>query len=111
MKRGLVIAACIVAACASAHQSTGANDAPGGDAQVQHHDADTVLPHDAIPPLDAPGHHDATMQPHDAPGTPDAAIGGQLCTDNTGCPDTGTCCYFFICTPGAGVGSNLCFKS
>ena len=109
--RAIAVALSIAAACASAGQNGGSSDAPPtlGDAPNVHHDASSIT-HDAIPPLDGPLPIDAAV-PHDAPSVMPDAPGGQLCTDNTQCPDSGTCCYFFVCTPGLGVGSNLCFKS
>ncbi len=69
--------------------------------------ADAPRLHDAPPPLDAPM-TDAASTPDAA--MPDANMGGQLCADNTGC-GAGTCCYFFVCTAGTGVGANLCFPN
>jgi len=110
IQRAVAIALAIVAACASAGGNNGPSDAPPGIDATIHQNA-LVLPHDAIPPLDGTNPIDAAV-PHDAPPVAiDAAIGGQLCTDNTQCPDPGTCCYFFVCTPGLGVGSNLCFEN
>src|SRR5262249_9455942 len=103
MKRAFVIALCIVAAaCASAGQNNGFSDAPQSDGPIHH---------DAHPPGDAGGHLDSALPadaavPHDGALPVVDAPGGQLCVDNTGCTDTGTCCYFFVCTPGTGFGSN-----
>src|SRR5512133_2668864 len=104
-RRSLLLALMMMIGCASgsapfddAHDKT---DAPSN---VSH--ADAPRPGDGPPPVDAP--------PTDAPVTPDAAMpdagGGKLCGDNTQC-GAGTCCYFFVCTPGTGVGTNLCFPN
>lgn len=108
--RALAIAMCIAAACASAGDP---GNSPGdaislpADASTMHHDGHVAG--DAASHLDgqipdAPVMHDAST-PIDAP------VGGQFCTDNTTCPDAGTCCYFFQCKAGTGVGSNLCFPN
>jgi len=81
MMRALAILAVAVAA-ACATAGGGANN--GGDASNERFDA----------PADA------------APGS-----GGQICSVNGDCPDSGTCCFVAICVPGTGIGSDLCFPS
>jgi hypothetical protein len=106
MIRRFVLLALVLIGCANA--SALFDDAHQKD------DASTNIPHadashttDGAPPIDAPMNDAAP--PADAAVPPDAG-GGQLCGDNTGC-GAGTCCYFFVCTPGTGVGTNLCFPS
>ena len=101
------------AACAAASNAT-VSDAVRADDATAYHDA--MPPHDASINHDAMVMHDAAIV-HDAVVPKDAAFedapgsGGELCADNTGCTDPGTCCYFFVCTLGTGIGSDLCFPS
>jgi hypothetical protein len=102
------------AACAAASNATTTSDAFHSDDATAYHDA--MAMHDATPVHDAMPAHDASI--HDAAEPKDAApiedapgSGGELCADNTGCTDPGTCCYCFTCTLGTGVGSHLCFPS
>jgi hypothetical protein len=107
MRRGLCVVLWFVAACAAA--TTDATH-PDDASASEHHDAmvshDASVHADAALPKDAAIGFDAPVVPSDAPGS-----GGELCADNTGCLDPGTCCYFFVCTAGVGAGSNLCFPS
>ena len=107
MIRRCVLLALLLIGCANA--SALFDDAhPKDDAPNNIPHADAPHPSDGAPPIDAPMTDAAP--PADAALPPDANMGGQLCTDNTGC-GAGTCCYFFVCTPGTGVGTNLCFPS
>jgi hypothetical protein len=104
----------LVTACAAAGNAT-TSDALHADDATAYHDAmpthDAMTLHDAMTPHDAMIVHDAAV-PKDAPAIEDApGSGGELCAENTDCKDPGTCCYFFTCTLGTGVGSNLCFPS
>jgi len=101
-----MFAVAIAAACATAGNSNNAgNDASGVryDAAEKIYDdapatrTDASRPIDAAPPIDAPP---------DAPGS-----GGQICSLNGDCPDSGTCCFVAICVPGTGIGSDLCFPN
>lgn len=106
MIRRSVLLALVLIGCANA--SALLDDGhPKDDASTNIPHADAPRPGDGPPPLDAPM-GDAALPPDAA--MPDANMGGQLCGDNTGC-GAGTCCYFFVCTPGTGVGTNLCFPS
>jgi hypothetical protein len=100
-----VIAAGLVAACATG----GAPAGEPSDAAVVHHDANNVTASDASK-HDGGGGHDAVSTP-DA--SPDAGggSGGQFCSTNANCPDSGTCCWVAICVPGQGIGSNLCIPN
>ncbi len=60
-------------------------------------------------------HHDAgvthdtsNVQPDAFVVRPDAGEGGQFCSVNSDCPDSGTCCFVAICVPGTAVGNNIC---
>lgn len=109
MRHGFHAMIWLGAACAAAGNATTTSDALHADDAPAYRDAMPM--HDAMPVHDAAPAHDAAVAKdaaaiEDAPGS-----GGELCADNTGCTDPGTCCYFFTCTLGAGVGSNLCFPS
>jgi hypothetical protein len=114
MRHGFHAMIWLGAACAAAGNATTSDALHSDDAPAYR---DAMPTHDAMQMHDAMPMHDA-MQMHDAAVAKDAAViedapgsGGELCADNTGCTDPGTCCYFFTCTLGAGVGSNLCFPS
>ena len=109
MRHGLCVVMWFVAACAAASDATTDATHPDDASASAHHDAmvshDASVHPDAAVPKDA-AISDAPVVPSDAPGS-----GGELCADNSGCLDPGTCCYFFVCSAGTGVGSNLCFPS
>lgn len=108
-------AAVVIAACATGGapaQGPGlgqdaATTPPPGHADARGQTPDAGLPHDAqvVP--------DAAVAPPDAAAMPDAGAGsgGQICQDNTMCPDPGTCCFVAVCVPGQGLGSDLCFPN
>ncbi|HEY1553302.1 MAG TPA: hypothetical protein VGF94_00640 [Kofleriaceae bacterium] len=103
-----ILVVAIIAACASATTGNGEQDA-----QPQRFDAgDHVFDDAPRTQLDAPRALDASV-PLDAPAPLDAGSGsgGQFCSVNMDCPDSGTCCFVAICVPGAGIGSDLCFPS
>ena len=112
-RAGACACAVVIAACATAGATL-----PGQGQHAQ--DAATSQPPPAAdargqPGIDAAVPHDAAVTPDAAAVTPDAAAGsgsgGQVCSDNTMCPDTGTCCWVLVCVPGQGLGSNLCFPN
>ncbi len=104
----LVMCSCWFIACAmggsATHQGQDANqaaDAPAGPHDASHAGGDASPPHDARP-VDAFVQLDAQHFGSD----------GDLCAVNSDCDaNQGLCCYFFSCSAGTGVGSNICFPA
>ena len=105
MIRRSVLLALVLIGCANASALDDAQKKDDAPINVPHADASHTT--DGPPPIDAPM-NDANP-PADAALPPDANTGA-FCTDNTTC-GAGTCCYFFVCTPGLAAGKNLCFPS
>ncbi len=100
-----LLAACLVVTfgCAKGGALETTDGSVRNDAHVQHEDGD--VRHDASVTHDSSGLPDAFVIP------PDAGGGGQLCSVNTDCPDSGTCCFVAICVAGTAVGNNLCIPN
>src|SRR5277367_3470381 len=89
-----IVAVAVAAACASA---TNGNN-PGQDAANDRFDASPKIYEDA-PASHLDGGPVDAFVPRDAPADATPGSGGQICSVNGDCPDSGTCCFVAICVP------------
>ncbi len=104
MSRLLVACLVVTFGCAKGGALETTDGSVKNDAHVLHEDGD--VRHDGGVTHDSSG-----VQPDAFVVPPDASEGGQICSVNTDCPDSGTCCFIAICVPGTPVGNDICIPN